>query len=182
MNKNNKNSTTEAILTGPNIYRDKRGIAIYYDKKKNVAYKISKDKENSFKTLQFRFVLVLIAFIIFYILFNLNVFISLSLCVAIGTFLEYQYRRFLKNLPQSIGFTRQDKVKPIDQMIDTPINALLLRCILYFSLAVLLIINSFVSNNVAGNVPLQVTSYIVSIIAGYIGYKYLTLILRKKSL
>ncbi|MDO4466434.1 MAG: hypothetical protein Q4C49_05435 [Bacillota bacterium] len=176
-----KNSTKETILTGPNIYRDKRGNAIYYDKKKNVAYKISPDKEGTFKTLQLRYVLVFIAFIIFYILFKLNLFISIGICLAIGALIEYKYRTFLRNLPQSVGFTRKDKVKPIDQMIETPINGLLLRMFLYFALAILLVVNTFVSENVNGNVALQVVSYIVAVIAGYIGYKYLTLIIRKKS-
>lgn len=181
MKKSFRSSTKEAILTGPNIYRDKRGNAVYYDKKKNIAYKISPQKEGTFKTLQLRYILLLISLIILNILFKINLFLSLGICLAIGIFLEMQYRKFLRNLPQSVGFNKKEKVKPIDQMIDTPISGLILRTVLYFSLAILLVVNCFVSNNLVGNLPLQVTSYIIAIIASYIGYKYFTLILRKKA-
>lgn len=179
MKKSFKSTTKNTILSGRNIYKDKHGNTIYYQSKSNIAYRIKPDKENIFSTYQSRYVLALIAFVFFYFLFNLNIFLSLGLTILIALFLEYQYRSFLKKCPQSKGFVKQEKIKPIDQMIDLSKGSLILRICLYAALAILLVINSFVSSNVVGNRPIQVTSYIIAILAGFIAIKYISLLTRK---
>lgn len=181
MKKKKNDNTKNAILSGPNIYQDKHGNTIYYNKRKNIAYKILADKEGTFRTYQSRYVIALIAFILFYILFKLNIFLSIGLTVVIGGFLEYRYRSFLKKAPQSVGFVKQEKVKPIDQMIELSANELMVRIFLYLALAILLVVNTFVSKNVSGNKPLIVVSYIIAVFAAFIGFKYISLMIRKKS-
>ena len=177
MKKKKNDNTKNAILSGPNIYQDKHGNTIYYNKRKNIAYKILADKEGTFRTYQSRYVIALIAFILFYILFKLNIFLSIGLTVVIGGFLEYRYRSFLKKAPQSVGFVKQEKVKPIE--LST--NELMVRIFLYLALAILLVVNTFVSKNVSGNKPLIVVSYIIAVFAAFIGFKYISLTIRKKS-
>ncbi len=48
MKKKKNDNTKNAILSGPNIYQDKHGNTIYYNKRKNIAYKILADKEGTF--------------------------------------------------------------------------------------------------------------------------------------
>ena len=181
MAKNFKSSTKNTITSGRNIYKDKHGNTIYYNKKNNIAYRIVPAKENTFSTYQSRYVLVAIAFVLFYILFKLSIYISIALSATVLAFLEYQYRKFLRNCPQSKGFVKQERIKPIDQMIDTSIGGLILRTFLYAALAILLVINTFISTNVKGNTALEVTSYIVAIMAIYMAYKYFSLVIRKKA-
>lgn len=179
MKKSFKSTTKNTILSGRNIYKDKHGNTIYYHSRSNTAYRIKPEKENMFSTYQSRYVLALISFVFFYFLFNLNIYLSLGLALIIALFLEYSYRSFLKKCPQSKGFVKQEKIKPIDQMIDLSKGSLILRICLYLALAILLIVNSFVSSNVAGNRPIQVTSYIIAILAAFIAIKYLSLLSRK---
>lgn len=181
MNKNNKTSTKNAIMSGKNIYKDKHGNTIYYHEKSNTVYRIAPSKENMFSTYQSRYVLSAIAFVLFYILFQFNIYFSIGACILIAAFLEYKYRNFLKKCPQSKGFIKQEKIKPIDQMIEIQTGGLVIRAVLYGALAILLIVNTFVSENVNGNIPLEVTSFVIAIFAAYIAYKYITLIIRKKS-
>ena len=83
---NKKASAKNTMIAGNNIYQDKFGNTIYFDKKNNLAYKISQDKVNTFQTLQMRYILCLIAFILFYILFKLNIWLSIGITIVIGIF------------------------------------------------------------------------------------------------
>jgi hypothetical protein len=169
-----------AILSGPNMYEDKHGNLIYYQKKSNTAYRISPDKISQFKRLQMRWLLTAIAFILFYIVFNLNLWLSLGLAIVLGIGMEWQFRRFLKQLPKSAGFVKTEKIRPIDQMIDTPVSGLALRMGLYWILAALLIADSFVSTVVSQNTALQAACWILASLAIWMGWKYFSLILNKR--
>lgn len=177
---NKKASAKNTMIAGNNIYQDKFGNTIYFDKKNNLAYKISQDKVNTFQTLQMRYILCLIAFILFYILFKLNIWLSIGITIVIGIFLEYRFRKFLKLLPKTTKFEKKDRMKPIDQMIESSIQDLILRFVLYGMLGILLIVNTFISENVKGQNGLVVISYVVAVFAFYMAYKYLILVIRKK--
>ena len=71
-------------------------------------------------------------------------------------------------------------MKPIDQMIDSSIQDLILRFVLFGMLGILLIVNTFISENVKGQNGLVVISYVVAVFAFYMAYKYLNLVIRKK--
>ena len=71
-------------------------------------------------------------------------------------------------------------MKPIDQMIESSIQDLILRFVLYGMLGILLIVNTFISENVKGQNGLVVISYVVAVFAFYMAYKYLILVIRKK--
>ena len=47
-------------------------------------------------------------------------------------------------------------------------------------LGILLIVNTFISENVKGQNGLVVISYVVAVFAFYMAYKYLILVIRKK--
>ncbi|MGM9947484.1 hypothetical protein [Floccifex sp.] len=179
MKQTKKASTQNTMISGPNIYQDKVGNTIYFDKRNKMAYKISKEKSKTFQTLQMRFILTLVAFILFYILFEIHILISLAISAVIFIFMEYRFKKFLNTCPKSTNFDKKDKVKPIDQMIESSIQDLALRFGLYGILGILLIVNTFISNNVKNQNGLIVASYIVAIFALYMAFKYLSLIVRK---
>ena len=69
MKKSFKSSTKNTLISGRNTYRDSHGNLIYYDKHKNIAYRIPSTKENTFATFQSRYALALICFVFLYILY-----------------------------------------------------------------------------------------------------------------
>lgn len=93
--------------------------------------------------------------------------------------MEWRYRAFLKNLVHSNA--RKNRLKSVDETIELSQGALVLRIVLYFALAVLLVINTFVSDNVIGNKPIIVISYMVAILAAYIGIRYVAMAIRKSA-
>lgn len=179
MKKNFKTSTKNTLLTGKNIYRDSHGNIIYFNEKQNISYRIPHEKENTFATFRSRYALVLICFVFLYILFNLNVYLSIGLCAAIAIFLEFRYRSFLRNLVHSNGLGKKEKLKSMDETLELTKGAVALRIVLYLALAVLLVINTFVSANVIGNKPVIVISDMIAILAGYIGIRYILMFFRK---
>ena len=179
MKKNFKTSTKTTLLSGKDIYRDSHGNIIYRNEKKGIDYRIPKNKENTFATFRSRYALALICFVFVYILFGLNLWLSIGISVAVAVFMEWRYRAFLKNLVHSNA--RKDRLKPVDETIELSQGALVLRIVLYFALTVLLIINTFVSDNVIGNKPIIVISYMVAILAAYIGIRYVAMAIRKSA-
>lgn len=179
MKTNFKTSTKNTLLTGKNIYQDSHGNIIFFDEKKNISYRIPANKQNAFATFRSRYALVTVCFVFLYILFNLNLILSIGLCAAIAVFLELRYRSFLKNLVHSNGLGKKEKLKSMDDTLELTKGAILLRIVLYLLLAVLLVINTFVSSNVIGNKPLIVISDMVAVLAAYVGIRYILLFTRK---
>lgn len=180
MKKNFRTSAKTTLLTGADIYQDAHGNLIYYNKKKNIAYRIPAAKENTFVTYRSRFVLGAILFIFLYILFNVNMYISLGVAALAVVFMQWKYQAFLKQMPQSSGFMRKGKIRPVDDTVELTRGALILRVVLYLALAILLVVNTFVSENVAGNRTLTVISDAVAVASFYMSVKYFLLVLRKK--
>lgn len=179
MKKSFRKSTKNTLLAGKDTYRDTHGNLIYYDRKKNIAYRITSKDENTFATYRSRYALALVLFVFLYILFGLNIAISAGLSVGAALFLEWRYRTFLKNMVQSTGFIKKDKIKSLDETIDLTSGALVLRIVLYGLLSILLVVNTFVSDNVIGNKPIIVISYMVAILAGYMAINYGMMAVRK---
>lgn len=179
MKKSFRKSTKNTLLAGRDTYRDTHGNLIYYNRKKNIAYRITSKDENTFATYRSRYAIALILFIFLYILFNLNIMISAAVSIGAALFLEWRYHSFLGKMVQSTGFVKKDKIRSIDETVDLTTGALVLRVILYGLLSVLLVINTFVSDNVIGNKPIIVISYMVAILAGYMAINYAMMAIRK---
>lgn len=179
MKKSFRTSAKTTLLTGPDIYRDTHGNLIYYNKKKNIAYKIPAASENAFAMYRSRYALVLILFTFLYILFNLNLYVSLAVSVAAAFFMEWRYKNFLRQMPQSSGFMKKGRITPINETVQLTKGALILRVALYWALSVLLVVNTFVSENVAGNRTITVISYGVAVASAYMGLKYFLLAMKK---
>lgn len=179
MKKSFQSSAKNTLISGRNTYRDIHGNLIYYDQHKNIAYRVPSTKENTFATFQSRYALALICFVFLYILFSLNVWLSIGISVAVAAFMEWRYHTFLKNLAQSTGFIKKEKIRSIDETIDLTVGSIILRIVLYGALAVLLVINTFVSENVIGNKPIIVISYMVAVLAGFMTVKYIQMAIRK---
>ena len=179
MNKSFKSSTRNTLISGKNTYRDTHGNLIYYDQHNNMAYRIPSAKENTFATFQSRYALAVICFVFLYILFSLNIFLSIAISIAVAIFMEWRYRTFLKNTVHSTGFIKKDKIRSIVETIDLTQGAIILRIVLYGALAVLLVVNTFVSDNVIGNKPIIVISYMVAVLAGFMAIKYVQMAIRK---
>lgn len=179
MKKSFRSSAKNTLLTGRNMYRDNHGNLIYHNPKTNIAYRIPSTKENTFATYQSRYALAVICFVFLYILFNLNLWLSIGVSVAVAIFMEWKYRKFLESQAQSSGFVKKDRIRSMDDMIDLTTGALVLRIVLYLALAILLVINTFVSDNVIGNKPIIVVSWMVAVLAAFMGFRYITLAIRK---
>ena len=179
MKKSFKSSTKNTLISGRNTYRDSHGNLIYYDKHKNIAYRIPSTKENTFAIFQSRYALALICFVFLYILFTLNIWLSIGISIAVAAFMEWRYRTFLNNMAQSTGFIKKEKIRSIDETIDLSTGAVILHIVLYGALAVLLVINTFVSENVIGNKPIIVISYMVAVLAGFMTVKYIQMAVRR---
>ena len=78
-----------------------------------------------------------------------------------------------------IGLGKKEKLKSMDETLELTKGAIILRVVLYLALAILLVVNTFVSTNVIGNKPVIVISYMVAILAGYIGVRYILMFTRQ---
>ncbi|MGM9941665.1 MAG: hypothetical protein ACI32N_06705 [Bulleidia sp.] len=179
MKKSFRSSAKNTLLTGRNMYRDNHGNLIYHNPKTNIVYRIPSTKESTFATYQSRYALAVVCFVFLYLLFNLNLFLSLGISIAAAVFLEWKYRKFLGAQAQSAGFLKKDKIRSMDDTIDLSTGALVLRVVLYMALAVLLVVNTFVSKNVIGNKPVIVISWMVAVLAAFMGIRYIAIAIRK---
>ena len=167
------------ILSGNNIYRDKHGFAIYYDKRHQIGYRIGKDREKEFKTYQQRFAIALVAFVFFYILFKLNIYLSIVLSVAVYALLEYRFRKLLSKFTRVQNFKPSDKVNQFDMMEEEKTSKILLRIALYAALSILIVVNAYTNDAISSNTIAVYASYAVSAVGIFFTIKYLLILFKK---
>lgn len=169
------------LLQGRNIYSDRQGRPVYYVKSKKRGYRISKAMEASFKTYYSRFILAIIVFIFFYIIFKLNIWISLAATLAAYLFMEYRFRKLLSNCTIIENY---EPHKETNSAISTttPLSGLFLRFGLYLSAGILLIVNAYFSESVRQQTVLLGLSLAVSMATIYFAIRYLMIIIKKLSM
>lgn len=168
------------LLDGINIYHDKQGRPVYYNRSQKRGYRISKNQETSFKTYYSRFILTVLVFIFMYILFRLNIWISIAISLVAYIFLEYKFRKLLSNCVIIENYEPHKEIKTA-MSTKTPMSGLVLRFILYMASGVLLIVNAYVSEGVKNDNVVLSLSWIVGIAAIFFSLKYLEVIFKKRN-
>ncbi|MDF9825489.1 positive regulator of sigma E activity [Breznakia sp. PF5-3] len=169
----------EVVLTGKNIYFDKHKRAIYYNKRKNIAYVIPKESEGTFQTYTYRYMFAVIVVIFCELLFKINIWISLAIGVASAVLLEYRYQKTLSSMTQLRNFKPENAKSSVEKQIELSRGAILLRCLLYFALAILMIANLYATEGLLDNKMIVACSCIVSLGAGYMAIKMALILIKK---
>ena len=82
------------LLEGKNIYRDKHNRAIYYVKREDRGYRIRQEYESTFQMLSMRYLVGVLVFIFAYLLFELNIILSIALGLIATLFMQYRFKKF----------------------------------------------------------------------------------------
>lgn len=175
-----RNNFANILASGSNLFGQSNGTLLYFNPKANVSYTISPVHRKTFNTLRMRVVLTVISLIFFYLLFQLNLFLSISLSAVIFIFLEYRYHSFLKKMPRTVGFPKKARATAVNEEIKVSKEGLILRLTLYCLLAILLVVNTFVPGAVHGHPALESASYCLAVFALYMAYQYGMLLAHKE--
>lgn len=177
-----KKKTQEFVLNGRNIFYDKHKRAIYFKKRSGIGYVIPKDYEKKFQIFTYRYMVGLIGFIFSYMIFDLNIPISLIIGIACWAILEYRFHNVLKNMTQLKNFVPEKTATSDERLKELDMGALFLRCILYFALSVLLIVNLYTGKGMLDDIAIVVASIIVSIGSAVMGIRMVMTMAKKRSL
>ncbi len=140
----NSNKKNTPALSGHNIYKDKHGQTIYFNKKTRVGYVVPEKDFSKFQILQMRYILALVIAVLLYSMTNISYWLTGIVLVAVAIGMEVTLR--VKVLP---GYTQYQNFEPekgesqLDLMVKEGRNKLLLRTCLLLLLSILLIVNLF---------------------------------------
>ena len=145
MSKKNKSKPVEKIrLSGRNIYTDKKGRTIYYDFVTRQGYLIEKKSENSAQFYKNRLVVILFAAILFAGTFLtwIQAIIAWAVMMAVA---EVMFRRsFLKKLEKVTDVDFEKRVSALQYTMENKEKGrIILLAVLYFALAVLVVLNAY---------------------------------------
>ncbi|QNM12384.1 MULTISPECIES: hypothetical protein [Bacillota] len=128
-------------LGGIHIYEDSHGRAVYYDVFTKCGYVLD-DREQAYRPYAMRFVIGIFAAVLTY-MFELPLWMCLGLGVVAYGVMEVKFRKFLKTVPQMIDFKPKKRIGLVESAADDTKNRILLKVLLYFALAVLIILNAY---------------------------------------
>lgn len=154
-------------LSGSNIYLDMYGDKVYYNIFDKNGYIISKQMENKFRLLYYRYYIICIVIILLGNYFHtwLN-----TLLVGIGAIVlvELYFRLvFLKKLKVVKNFKREKKTSLMESIINSKEKErVIMKAIAYILLSILVIINAIQQNF---NLMFLILSVLVAIYSFYIG-------------
>lgn len=94
-------------VSGWHVYKDERGRAVYYDVFSKNGY-ILANNEDRYKQFSMRFVMGAIGFILM-LMFDMPIWLCVLAGVGVYGFLEFRFRRFLKNLARVENFKCNEK-------------------------------------------------------------------------
>lgn len=160
--------TKDGSLISKNIYVDKKGRVIYYKKSQNTGYVITPGSENTFFTLSSRAIAALVA-IAFVTVFSPSLwFVGLAIGAVVYGYMENKFRKLLSTYPQIQGFD-PSKFKSTEetQVIDK--KKFIIKTVLSFVIAVLLVINAFTSPDIKDSNILIAANCIVAVAFLYYG-------------
>ena len=154
-------------LSGSNIYLDMYGDKVYYNIFDKNGYIISKQIENTFRLLYYRYFNICIVIVILgnYINTWQN-----TLLVGLGAvvLVEAYFRLvFLKKLKVIKNFKREKKISLMESIINSKEkDRVIIKAIAYILISILVIINAIQQNY---NLMLLILSVLVAIYSFYIG-------------
>lgn len=141
---NSKNNNNTPALSGHNIYKDKHGQTIYYNKRTRVGYVIPEKDFSKFQILQMRYVFALVVAVLLYSMTQINYWLSGFVLVAVAVGMELTLRfKVLPSYTQYQNFQPEKGESQLDLMVKEGRNKLLLRTFLLILLSILLIVNIF---------------------------------------
>ena len=112
-------------VSGWHVYKDERGRAVYYDVFSKTGY-ILANNEDRYKQFSMRFVMGAIGFILM-LMFNMPIWLCILAGVAVYGFLEFRFRRFLKNLVRIENFKCNEKMKSESSIKTLDTNKIILK-------------------------------------------------------
>ena len=152
----------QPALIGKNIYLDKHNQRIYYHPILKKAYRISHGDENRLKSLQSRYILAATVFAIFYVVLKISLIYSILAALAALIVLEVRFYQLLNRSSQLTLFKKENYTNTL--AINAPQynkKDVLIRTLLYLSLAVLLAIYIVISKDIQQNLTSQIIGWIV---------------------
>lgn len=152
-------------ISGRNIYLDRYGQTVYYDPLTKKGYLIDKKVEGKFYIYKNRYVLILIAIMLFSEYFPgwvQAVMTGVGICLVVEILFRF---RFLPSLRQTTKFDRKNRQTMLKSIIDSkePRKAIL-RVVLYLAFAVLIIVNAWMME---ADIAVIVVSALLSMFACY---------------
>ena len=127
-------------VSGWHVYKDERGRAVYYDVFSKTGY-ILANNEDRYKQFSMRFVMGAIGFILM-LMFDMPIWLCVLAGVAVYGFLEFRFRRFLKNLTRVENFKCDEKMKSEASIKTLETNKVILKMVLLIALSVLIVLNA----------------------------------------
>lgn len=162
---NNKNNNNTPALSGRNIYKDKHGQTIYFNKKTRVGYVIPEKDFSKFQILQMRYVLALVVAVLLYSMTQINYWLAGFVLVAVAVGMELTLRfKVLPSYTQYQNFQPEKGESHLDLMVKEGRNKLLLRTCLLILLSILLIVNLFTMDE-EPTIILIILSVLLSIVS-----------------
>lgn len=154
--------TKQLVLTGRNIYLDKHNQHIYYHPLLNKAYRISHGDVNRFKSLQSRYILVATAFAIFYVVLKISLLFSILAALAALIVVEIRFYQLLNRSTQLTLFKKENYTNTLTVNLPQYNKTdILIRALLYLSLAILLAIYIVISKDIQQDLTAQIIGWIV---------------------
>lgn len=172
-----KNNFQHKELEGINIYLDKKGQKVYLDPITKNGYVIPEAKQKQFKTYSNVALYAGLSAIFAYVLFELNIIISILIGIVVFGILEWRFRSFLNNCTMYAAFKPEKKHQPT--AYDSPNSIIYIKIVLYLVLAGLLVATCFMGET--KNASVYVASICIAIAAVYIAVRYVLILVARKS-
>lgn len=140
----NPNKKDGVVVGGRNIYKNKVGQTILYDKRTGNGYIIAPKNEGMLNFYNNRFAITIAIFMLS-INFLGDLKVIAIVCAIFAGVSEYKYRKkFLPSLTRIANYKPQNKVTLVDALADTNNKPrCILLTVLYLSLGILMVINGY---------------------------------------
>lgn len=134
-------SSDDQKIGGFNVYRDEKGRPVYLNRLNHTGYVLS-DRTKPFRTLSSRFYIGGVAGI-FAFMFELPIWVCIAIAVISCGVMEYKFRKFLTTLPQIPNFKPSESTSRIAAEAALDTNKIVTKIVLFFLLAILVVINAY---------------------------------------
>ena len=139
-------SNDDAPLNGMNIYRNKKGQVIYYDRFRKNGYIISPEKEKQYRIYSNRLLFAVLAVILignFFLSWRNSFFVGVILYILLEVIFRFRYLPSCTSVP---GFVPEKRESLVLQLSRIPRNKIITKILLFIALGVLLILNAAEQN------------------------------------
>ena len=155
----------ETNLAGTNLYLDIYGNTVYYNIFDKNGYIVSKETEQKFRLLYYRYSILIIGLVLLGDYFK-SLTNTLLVGIGVASLVELYFRfGFLKKLKVIKNFKRDKKVSKLQSIINTKQKEkIIMKAVAYVLLSVLIVINAIQENY---NIVFMALSGIIAICSSY---------------